>query len=175
MTALQVGKPICRSPLPRGVLLIIFAALRRHSLYTCGQRATRPIIVLLSTSAALLGGAAVVQSAPVAFVSTGSLGTPRSNHTATLLPNGKVLVVGGFGDVSGYLVSAELYDPARGTWSTTGSLVTARAGHTATLLPNGKVLVAGGVSVISSLVAGALQDEAGSGSWDATGRVAAAR
>src|SRR5437660_914265 len=108
MTALHVGKPICRSPFRRGLLLIIFAALRRHSLYTSGQRAIRPIIVVLSTAAGLLGGAAVVQSAPVGFVSTGSLGTPRSNHTATLLPNGKMLVVGGFSDISGYLASAEL-------------------------------------------------------------------
>src|SRR5438067_2238880 len=163
MTALQVGKPICRSPLPRGVLLIIFAALRRHSLYTCGQRATRPIIVLLSTSAALLGGAAVVQSAPVAFVSTGSLGTPRSNHTATLLPNGQVLVAGGE-ESNGFLTSAELYDPASGTWSATGSLAAARWGHTETLLPNGKVLVAGGFIGISTLVSAELYDPA-SGTW----------
>ncbi len=75
--------------------------------------------------------------------STGSLATARNYHTATLLPNGKVLVAGGLA-TSGRLASAELYDPATGSWSPTGNLATARYRHTATLLPNGKVLVAGG-------------------------------
>src|SRR5206468_1764466 len=75
--------------------------------------------------------------------STGSLGTEREFHTATLLHSGKVLVAGGFN--GSYLSSAELYDPATGLWSPTGSLVAhARELHTATLLPSGKVLVAGG-------------------------------
>ena len=82
--------------------------------------------------------------APFTFGNTGSLGTARHGHTATLLPNGKVLVAGGYSG-SGSLASAELYDPATGTWSATGSLGTARDHHTATLLPNGKVLVAGGL------------------------------
>src|SRR5438128_4810644 len=58
------------------------------------------------------------------------------------MPNGGVLVGGGLNGV--FLTSAELYDPASGSWSATGSLNTAREFHTATLLPNGKVLVAGG-------------------------------
>ena len=61
-----------------------------------------------------------------------------------MLPNGQVLVAGGYGD-SGYLTNAEVYNPASGTWMVTGSLNTARSRHTATLLPNGKVLVAGGL------------------------------
>jgi hypothetical protein len=63
-------------------------------------------------------------------------------HTATLLPSGKVLVVGG--DGYGILASAELYDPKANSWTSAGSLSTARMQHTATLLPNGKVLVVGG-------------------------------
>jgi Galactose oxidase, central domain len=78
------------------------------------------------------------------WTATGSLGTARDEHTATLLQNGMVLVAGGIGSLGVHLTSAELYDPASGTWTATGSLGTARHEHTATLLPNGKVLVAGG-------------------------------
>src|SRR4029077_10660015 len=81
--------------------------------------------------------------APFTFSNTGSLNIPRFLHTATLLPNGKVLVAGGDSG-SGELSSAELYDSASGMWTPTGSLNTERSSHTATLLPNGKVLVAGG-------------------------------
>ena len=78
-------------------------------------------------------------------LTTGNLGTARFFHTATLLPNGKVLVAGGTG-ISSVLTSAELYNPATGTWTNTGSLGTAQSGHTATLLPNGKVLVVRGTN-----------------------------
>ncbi len=76
----------------------------------------------------------------------GSLHTARADHTATLLPNGKVLVAGGSNN-GAYLTSAELFDPAlgiarSGAWIATDSLNTARSDLTsATLLPNGKVLV----------------------------------
>ncbi|TMK30558.1 MAG: hypothetical protein E6G61_06125 [Actinobacteria bacterium] len=80
--------------------------------------------------------------------STGSMSVARKLHTATLLPNGQVLVAGGVDsddDASAKaLASAELYDPRTGTWSATGSMLHPRAWHTATLLPNGLVLVAGG-------------------------------
>jgi hypothetical protein len=74
----------------------------------------------------------------------GSLTSTRYEHTATLLPIGNVLVVGGFTSSSGIVASAELYDPGTNTWSAAGNLATARGLHTATLLPSGKVLVAGG-------------------------------
>ena len=71
-----------------------------------------------------------------------SLATARTSHTATLLPSGQVLVVGGYN--GGYQASAELYDPASNTWRAAASLASARAYHTATLLPFGQVLVVGG-------------------------------
>jgi uncharacterized delta-60 repeat protein len=105
---------------------------------------------------------------------TGSQAAPRAFHTATLLPSGKVLIVGGNGSSGGLLSSAELYDPASGTWTTTGALATAREYHTATLLPNGKVLVVGGETnnqIIlgnNSLASAELYDPA-TGRWTATG------
>jgi hypothetical protein len=76
---------------------------------------------------------------------TGSMGTARSFHTATLLNNGKVLVAGGQ-DASGKaLANAEVYDPAAGTFAATSNAMPNKAvAATATLLGNGKVLLAGG-------------------------------
>ena len=81
------------------------------------------------------------------FTKTGPMGTSRLFHTATLLLNGNVLIAGGLDSQRPgpeILASAELYDPASGTFSYTGSMVLPRHGHTATLLPNGKVMIAGG-------------------------------
>ena len=96
--------------------------------------------------AALVVSLSLTQSAQAAgWADTGSLNTKREYHTATLLANGKVLVVGGRVTFSADgLSTSELYDPATGAWTATGTLSTTRDSHTATLLPNGKVLVAGG-------------------------------
>ena len=81
----------------------------------------------------------VPESAGV-WVATGSMGTPRSGHTAVRLLDGRVLVVGGAdGDEND--TSAELYDPATGTWSATGNMVKPPGGFPATLLLDGRVLV----------------------------------
>jgi hypothetical protein len=77
----------------------------------------------------------------------GKLNTARDQHTATLLNNGTVLMAGGFGASGGQLLplgSAELYNPATGTFTPSGSLNTARLNHTSTLLNNGMALIAGG-------------------------------
>jgi hypothetical protein len=81
------------------------------------------------------------------FSPTGSMTSPRDGHTATLLANGKVLMTGGrAGQYDSYAphATAELYDPATGSFSPTGLMASARDGHTATLLANGKVLITGG-------------------------------
>ena len=95
---------------------------------------------------------------------TGSLGTAHDAHTATLLSSGKVLVAGGtYGGV--YLSSAELYDPATGTWTAPAAWAP-HARHTATLLPSGKVLVAGGYNGFGFLSSAELYDPA-KGTWSA--------
>jgi N-acetylneuraminic acid mutarotase len=79
-------------------------------------------------------------AAPGEWDFTGRLNIARSYFTATLLPDGRALVVGG-DDEAG---NVEIYDRPTETWTFTGSLVIGRFGQTATLLPDGKVLVAGG-------------------------------
>jgi hypothetical protein len=100
-------------------------------------------LALLAIGVAATTAIPSLAQAPGTWTTTGSMNTARTRHTATLLPNGKVLVAGGFNQTS-LLASAELYDPATGKWTATGSMTTARWGHSATLLPNGEVLVAGG-------------------------------
>ncbi len=73
--------------------------------------------------------------------------TPRANHTATLLTNGKVLIAGGWVDIDARTATAELYDPDSRTFTPAGEMTMPRSHHTATLLPDGRVLIAGGSSI----------------------------
>jgi lysophospholipase L1-like esterase len=82
------------------------------------------------------------------WTSAGSMLTPRDLQSATLLPTGEVLIAGGHNDTEGTLASAELYDPDTGEFSATGSMNTGHWEPAATLLPSGvdagEVLLAGG-------------------------------
>jgi N-acetylneuraminic acid mutarotase len=73
-----------------------------------------------------------------------SMASPRSGHTATLLPNGGVLIAGGMNGNGSYSDGLEIFDPTTNSFTTTRSMSARRVGHTATLLPDGKVLIAGG-------------------------------
>lgn len=107
---------------------------------------------------------------------TGSMLSIRFDHTATLLENGKVLVVGGWNPASREVNgSAELFDPVTGTWSLTGSPAVARqSGHSATLLQDGKVLVTGGFTTARSdeVTSSAELYDPATGTWTATGSLA---
>jgi hypothetical protein len=83
------------------------------------------------------------------FQPTASMNTGRVDDTATLLQNGKVLVVAGSNGIVN-VSSAQLYDPGSNTWSTAASMTYARSSATATLLNNGQVLVAGGTGSVGT-------------------------
>jgi Galactose oxidase, central domain len=109
------------------------------------------------------------------WANTGRMNTGRTDHTATLLPNGQVLVAGGIDASATPLASAELYNPATGIWTGTGSMAEAREGHTATLLPNGEVLVAGGSTNLASCSSTAELYNPSTGRWATTGSMTGAR
>src|SRR5215831_2870574 len=101
------------------------------------------LVLLLNVTLAV--SAASDAMAAGTWSTTGSMTVDRDGYTATLLTDGRVLAAGGcgatdqFGDCVKGLSSAELYNPATGTWSATGSLILPRAGHTATRLLDGRV------------------------------------
>jgi WD40 repeat protein len=91
-----------------------------------------------------VSGVEIYDPATGVWATTNSLSLGRHAAKATLLPNGKVLVTGGYNYYAGGPVATvDLYDPASGTWST-NTMSTPRTGATATPLGNGQVLVTGG-------------------------------
>ena len=107
------------------------------------------------------------------WLAKGSLSVGRDAHTATLLPDGTVLVAGGVGQT--VLSSAELYNPLTGLWSTTGSMATARYQHTATLLPCGLVLVTGGAGAGSAVIGSGELYNPATRTWSPAGNLTSAR
>jgi len=110
------------------------------------------------------------------FVATGNPTVTRFDHTATLLPNGMVLIAGGSSTFSDVGASAELYDPSTGVFTATGGMTEARSAHTATLLPSGKVFLAGGFNNSTSVcVASAELYDPSSGRFTAAGSLVVPR
>jgi hypothetical protein len=122
---------------------------------------------------ALASAASPGESPASSWTATGDMTAARVGFTATLLPNGTVLVAGGLPTgsetVALALASAEVYDLASGKWTATGDMMAARVGFSGTLLPNGTVLVAGGfgTSAGDPLVSAELYDPV-AGTWAAT-------
>ncbi|MGC1192403.1 MAG: kelch repeat-containing protein, partial [Candidatus Binatus sp.] len=113
--------------------------LRDGRVLICGGTATGEVGGVLSS-------AELFDPAAQSFTPTGSMTVARAGQTITMLRDGRVLLTGGVQNAGfrSELSSAEIYDPAGGTFSATGSMTVPREGHTATILRDGRVLVAGG-------------------------------
>lgn len=136
------------------------------------------LVLLAPARATTIAGAT---SHPPTWVVTGPMHTPRNGHTATLLPNGTVLVVGGYSSntsasaSTAALSSAEVYVPRTKTWEQAHHLHTARSSHRAVLLRTGKVLVVGGYDTSDTPLASAELYDPGTGTWAVTGSMATGR
>ena len=120
---------------------------------------------------ATIGSVEVYDPANDVWSNAASMTSERAEHTASALPDGRILIAGGVtGDFVTALESAEIYDPAGDAWLTTGSLVTPRGGHTASTLPDGRILIAG-ASTGGAMSSAEVYDPATS-VWSGTGPLA---
>lgn len=108
--------------------------------------------VFIAGGADFTNGASPILASPTNLYdpSLNSFGTgpsiaPRRSHTATALPDGRVVLIGGYNDATSlYPLAIEIYDPWTNTISTSGMLPSGRMLHSATLLPDGRIVIVGG-------------------------------
>jgi hypothetical protein len=118
-----------------------------------------------TASATTLGTAELYDSTNETFSLTGRMNTARTEQVATLLLDGKVLVVGGLDANGNALATAEIFNPNTGIFTSTDGMKSPRVGHTATLLPGGMVLVAGGQDATGKILASAEIFDPATGKW----------
>jgi hypothetical protein len=109
-----------------------------------------------------LGSAEIWDTATKTVIPTNNpMTTARYLHTATALPNGKILIAGGFGSDGNALSTTEIFDPSAATFAPGPNMVSPHAQHTATLLHDGTVLLAGGSATTDDTSAGTQTAEVG--------------
>ena len=120
-------------------------AMNAARAFHAAARLSDGTVLLVGSSMKPLAFAELYDPATDSFRQSAALLAPQTTTAATLLPDGRVLVAGG------YRLNAEIYDPSTGQWSLTGSMVGRRRGHPEIVLQDGRVLAVGGdVSSIAS-------------------------
>ncbi|WP_413292987.1 kelch repeat-containing protein [Bdellovibrio sp. HCB185ZH] len=158
----------------------VYSSQASRSLYPSNRRVHNSATTLADGRILVSGGTSL--DSPIAALNSAEVYNPstsrwsdvaplaqaRAHHTATLLGNGKVLVVAGVNQ-STYFASAELFDPLTNTWSSAGSMTVARSHHSATLLQDGRVLIAGGATSLGSWTASMEIYDPITNSWSSAG------
>lgn len=137
---------------------------------TPGSTSTTATVGTVSAMVSTAPGNATLNVSTSTWAPAAPLPTIRSYHSATLLPNGKVLVAGGR-EGSPTVRSVSLYDPATDTWSAAADMITTRNSHKATLLQNGQVLVTGGMTSSNISTASAEIYNPSTDSWSSAGNI----
>jgi Galactose oxidase, central domain/Kelch motif len=119
-------------------------------------------------AAAVAELAASKTAEPGQWAFAASMTVARTMHTATLLPDGRVLLVGGYTRQDADTAQAEIYDPVSGTYRPAGSLNTARHQHSTTLLQDGRILVIGGYNPTQGWLGSAELYDPTTGRWTVT-------
>jgi Galactose oxidase, central domain/Kelch motif len=141
------------------------------TLLTSGTLAGRVLLVGGSSLVTCTNAAEVYDPVTGTYSVVGSMARARYYHTATLLPDGRVLVVGGTPDgLSENIAEAEIFDPETSRFSSTGKLAVGRYLHTATLLNDGRVLVVGGVARGGTTTSAEIFNP-GTGLWSSVGNL----
>jgi hypothetical protein len=139
------------------------------------QLASGKVLLAGSGGAFTYSTAEIYDYAANSWSAAASLSGPRTGHTLTLLPSGKVLAAGGFAGGGVYLSTTELYDASANTWTSGASLMAGRRDHGAVAFPSGKVLVVGGNNSLAGTLSTAELYDPGTSSWSFTGSLSAPR
>ncbi len=129
-----------------GLLLGAAIACSRPPAPAANNPTTAPLLAPPTRTVPLLPPSAESEPELDAVVALPTMSDGRAAHTATLLPDGRVLIAGGFTGGEAGLAAAELFDPGTRTFSSAGAMTVPRQSHSATLLPDGRVLLAGGLN-----------------------------
>lgn len=135
-----------------------------------------PSLLIVTAAVLVLAMNGVALAASGTWASAASVRTPRDGHTATLLPNGNVIIAGGENNNQA-LASTEVYSSLTDSWTFSGNLNVARSNASAVLLGSGQILVAGGCvsSCLGATTAGAELYNSVNGTWSSTGSMLTAR